>query len=70
MSELKKSKIQELLDQLQIESWQLELLISGFAIFLVGASFDPVFDFSQRLDVIDQGLNAQFSVVFDISLVR
>jgi hypothetical protein len=35
-------KNKELLDKLQQESWQLELLISGFAIFGLIASIDPI----------------------------
>lgn len=37
-----KNKFKELLDKLQQESWQLELLISGFAIFGLIASIDPI----------------------------
>lgn len=37
-----KSKLSQLLERLQEESWQLELLISGFAIFLVSAMKDPL----------------------------
>ncbi len=34
--ERKSSSFKDLLDRLQVESWQLELLISGFAIFVFG----------------------------------
>lgn len=37
-----KNKFKELLDKLQQESWQLELLISGFAIFGLIASIEPI----------------------------
>ena len=36
------NKFKELLDKLQQESWQLELLISGFAIFGLLAAIDPI----------------------------
>lgn len=36
------SKLKEWLDHLQQESWQLELLVSGFAIFLLLGSFDSL----------------------------
>ncbi|CAH1001421.1 hypothetical protein LEM8419_02324 [Neolewinella maritima] len=32
------------LDKLQQESWQLELLISGFVIFLLIGGLEPMFD--------------------------
>lgn len=38
----KNSKFKELLDKLQQESWQLELLISGFAIFGLINAFEPI----------------------------
>lgn len=36
------SKFKELLDKLQQESWQLELLISGFAIFGLFSALEPI----------------------------
>ncbi len=36
------SAFKQLLDKLQQESWQLELLISGFAIFGLAAAIDPI----------------------------
>mgnify|MGYP000421613052 CR=1 FL=1 len=36
------NKFKELLDKLQQESWQLELLISGFAIFGLIAALTPL----------------------------
>ena len=35
----------KLLEKLQEESWQLELLISGFAIFGLFTAFDPFYLF-------------------------
>ena len=32
------------LDKLQQESWQLELIISGFAIFGLFTAFEPIFE--------------------------
>jgi len=45
------SSFKELLDRLQQESWQLELLISGFAIFGLFSAMDPLivkFDIAQH----------------------
>ena len=36
------NKFKELLDKLQQESWQLELLISGFAIFGLISALNPI----------------------------
>jgi hypothetical protein len=47
----KNSAFKELLDRLQQESWQLELLISGFAIFGLFSALDPItvkFDIAQH----------------------
>ena len=41
-SDQSKIKFKELLDKLQQESWQLELLISGFAIFGLIAAISPI----------------------------
>ncbi|MCL7754664.1 hypothetical protein [Polaribacter sp. Z022] len=41
-NDYKDNKFQKLLDKLQQESWQLELLISGFAIFGLISSLDPL----------------------------
>ena len=47
----KNSAFKELLDRLQQESWQLELLISGFAIFGLFSALEPItikFDIAQH----------------------
>ena len=46
------------LDKLQQESWQLELLISGFVIFLLVGGLEPMFDFAQDMFALtDQSRN-------------
>lgn len=62
MSNRSKSKLKELLDRLEVESWQLELLVSGFAIFLTGSSFEPVLSYGSRLQVISDGLDHSFGL--------
>lgn len=37
-------RYKELLDELQLQSWQLELVISGFAIFGLFSALEPLFD--------------------------
>ncbi len=39
----------EILDELQLQSWQLELVISGFAIFGLFSSLEPIFDWFTQL---------------------
>jgi hypothetical protein len=55
--------LKELLDRLSIESWQLELVVSGFAIFLAGSSLEPIKDYGSRLFVINEGLNNNFGLL-------
>ena len=43
------------LEILQQESWQLELLISGFAIFLLAESFEPVRNLDDQINVLLSG---------------
>jgi hypothetical protein len=43
-----KSQLKEWLDKLQQESWQLELIISGFAIFLILGMNDPINQLIER----------------------
>ncbi len=40
------------LELLQQESWQLELIISGFAIFLLVGAYEPIYDSHYQLDKI------------------
>ena len=50
-----KSKFSRWLEILQQESWQLELLISGFAIFLLAESYEPVRHLSYRIEILVAG---------------
>lgn len=55
MEKLPKNKLSQWLEVLQQESWQLELLVSGFAIFLLIGTYDPLIDLGRhaRLLAID-----------------
>lgn len=44
--------LKQWLDQLQQESWQLELVVSGFAIFLVLNAREPIWEFMNKLGAI------------------
>ncbi len=58
-----KETLKELLDRLAVESWQLELVVSGFAIFLVGSSLEPIKLYGSRLFVISEGVNSDFNAL-------
>lgn len=59
---LRKEKFKSWLDNLQQESWQLELLISGFAIFAVFQSFNPFIEFMDS--IADKNNNELYFIVF------
>jgi hypothetical protein len=58
------SKLSKWLEFLQQESWQLELVISGFAIFLVGSLGDPLNVLGNRMEVASSGFtNISFLII-------
>ena len=61
MENKEKSKISLLLERLQEESWQLELLISGFAIFLVAGSWEFINDFMRAFQIKAQGSSSAYN---------
>lgn len=63
MSTESQHKLKELLDRLQVESWQLELLVSGFAIFLIAATFEPIEDYALSMEVISQGMDSSIQAL-------
>ncbi|NET31664.1 MAG: hypothetical protein F6K19_06640 [Cyanothece sp. SIO1E1] len=48
MEKRSKSKLTQWLEVLQQESWQLELLVSGFAIFLLIGTYEPLLDLGRK----------------------
>jgi hypothetical protein len=70
MEKQNKSKLTQWLELLQQESWQLELIITGFAIFLVGSLHEPLMSFVNHIKVVSQGVENNFalSVPFAILL--
>jgi hypothetical protein len=70
MEDRSKNKLSKWLELLQQESWQLELIISGFAIFLVGSLYEPIIDFMTHIKVVSQGVENNFiiSVPFMVML--
>lgn len=48
MEKRTKSKLTQWLEVLQQESWQLELLVSGFAIFLLIGTYEPLLDLGRK----------------------
>ena len=61
MEKKDKSNISLLLERLQEESWQLELLISGFAIFLVAGSWESISDFLLAFQIKAQGSSGTYN---------
>lgn len=51
------------LEILQQESWQLELLISGFAIFLLAGAYDQLDSFEYQIDLLTTG-STYFETLF------
>ena len=64
MEDRSKNKLSKWLELLQQESWQLELIISGFAIFLVGSLYEPIIDFMTHIKVVSQGVENNFNKLF------
>ncbi|MEZ5041160.1 MAG: hypothetical protein R2828_14785 [Saprospiraceae bacterium] len=52
MEDQTKSKLAQWLEVLQQESWQLELLVSGFAIFLLIGTYEPIQDLGSRIQLL------------------
>ena len=55
MEKPQKTTFSRWLEILQQESWQLELLISGFAIFLLAEAYEPVRNLSYDLQLLGSG---------------
>jgi len=54
MEKRSKSKLSQWLEVLQQESWQLELLVSGFAIFLLIGTYEPLMDLGRETRLLAQ----------------
>lgn len=57
MSTERKTSFSRWLEILQQESWQLELLISGFAIFLLAEAYGPIHHLGYRIGLLSSGSN-------------
>lgn len=63
MEKDKKKSFTKWLEILQQESWQLELLISGFAIFLLAESYEPVRNLDSQIDLLLSG-SAYYALLY------
>jgi len=63
MEKNKKKSFTKWLEMLQQESWQLELLISGFAIFLLAESYEPVRNLENQINLLLSG-SAYYGLLF------
>lgn len=64
------SKLSKWLETLQQESWQLELVISGFAIFLVGSLGEPLDDLGNRTAVSTSGFANNFFLMIPMVVLQ
>lgn len=64
MQERSSSRLSEWLDKLARESWQLELIISGFAIFLLIGIYEPLNDIGNEL--LNGSLSARMQVILGL----
>ncbi len=63
MEERSKSELSEWLDNTQRESWQLELIFSGFVIFLLLAGLEPYHSLGERIDYISENSTHYFVLI-------
>ena len=69
------SRLSEWLDNLQQDSYQLELLVSGFAIVLLVGLYEPLGSLAQRIERLGEFnpywvlLNIPYSILGDISFM-
>ncbi len=63
MNTERKTSFSRWLEILQQESWQLELLISGFAIFLLAEAYGPIQHLGFRIDLLASG-SGYYGVLF------
>jgi len=57
------------LEILQQESWQLELLISGFAIFLLASAFDELDSFEYQIHLLTTGSNYFQTLILPFQII-
>jgi len=60
----KEGKLRRWVDNLQLESWQLELLITGFSIFLLASGLDEYEAFKQHIKFDKLTASSDYMVVF------
>ncbi len=63
------SKFQQWLDNLQQESWQLELLVSGFAIFLILGAYEPLQELSRRATYLSLSISRNFILKGPVAII-
>ena len=63
MEKYKKKSFTKWLEILQQESWQLELLISGFAIFLLAESYEPIHNLDNQIELLLSG-NTYYGLLY------
>lgn len=69
MEEESKNKFSKWLEILQQESWQLELIISGFAIFLLLATYEPLTNLRFQIDTLSRSSDEFSGLHFPYALL-
>ena len=64
-----RKSFQSLLEKLQQDSWQLELLISGFVIFLLLGAWDPLRDLQANSQYLSNSIRNSFAIQVPIMIL-
>ena len=59
----------QLLEKLQQDSWQLELLISGFVIFLLIGAYEPLIDLRLERSLLSQSIRRNYWINAPVSIL-
>ena len=70
MENNKQSKLSKWLESLQQERWQLELIVSGFAIFLVGSLEEPLDIWTNHLQIASMGFKNSFFLMMPLVVLQ
>lgn len=57
------ARLADWLDRLSQESWQLELILSGFAIFLLASAYEPLAELGYRIEGLDVSLTVKIQLM-------
>jgi len=70
MDKQEKSKFVQWLELLQQESWQLELIISGFSIFLLVGVYEPMQDLWRQTTILASNSNSMNLLILPMTILQ